>query len=305
MSIFNFLRKHSTIFMPVLSIVGVLLPTLSNAILPWLPSILFFLMFFTLLGIDQRALFEKLRFPRVWIFAVLQNIICCILIAILTYAMGVRGDLLLAIVAVGATAPLFGSGAIVNAMGFDALIAMAKTIIATLIMPFTLFTVLYFFADEGAFLDLVEYTKRLIIYIICPIILSVIARRIIPQNKLQYYYPKVAQFNVLLVLAFPLGLMGGYRQTFDNNANQALWLLLIAVLLTVFSFLFIYILYRKADKQQAVIASTVCSGRNVLLTYTIAMPFLGSMFLPLIGALQIPMYAIPFFAKLMLNSNKR
>lgn len=287
--------------MPTLSIVGVLCPSLSNAVLPWLPEILFFLMFFTLLGIDQQRLFDKLRFPRVWLFALLQNVVGCLLLTLCAYGLGIRGDLLLAISAVGATAPLFGSGAIVNAMGFDALITMAKTIIATLMMPFTLFAVLYLLADEGAYLDIGQYLQRLVVYIICPIILSVIARRVLPKDTLEHYYPKVAKFNVILVLAFPLGLMGGYRQVFDNDPTQALFLLLVAVGLVLFTFAMIYLLYRKQDRQQAIIASTVSSGRNVLLTYTIAMPFLGSLFLPLIGALQIPMFSVPFFAKVLLR----
>lgn len=291
--------------MPLCSIIGLLFPNVSNAVLPWLPQILFFLMFFTLLGIDQKALFGKLALSSVWGFATFQNVILCLLTVITGFLLGIRGDLLLAITAFGATAPLFGSGAIVNAMGFDALLAMAKTIVATLIMPVTLFMVLWLLAGNDAHLDIVAYGKRLVIYIVMPMLLSVVIKRIIPSQTLANYYPKVGQFNVILLLMFPLGLMGGFRELFDANPVQAMYLLAVAVGLTLFIFASTYILYRsKGDKQRAVISATVSSGRNVLLTYTIAMPFLGAMFLPLIGAIQLPMFSIPFFAKKMLEVTK-
>lgn len=241
----------------------------------------------------------------------MQNVILCLLLASVAYLLGIRGDLLLAITAFGATAPLFGSGAIVNAMGFDALLAMAKTIVATLVMPITLLGVLWLLAGEGAYIDIGEYFKRLIIYIICPIALSVFVRRVVPKKSLRTYYPKVAQFNVLLVLAFPFGLMGGFRQTLDTNLGLALQLLLIAVLMVLGIFVVTYLLYQNLNSglhseyegnQRAIITATISAGRNVLLTYVIAMPFLGSMYLPLIGALQLPMFSVAFFAKMMVKN---
>lgn len=60
------LARYTTILMPVCSILGLLLPNWSNALLPWLDEILFFLMFFTLLGIEQRDLLKKIFVPSVW-----------------------------------------------------------------------------------------------------------------------------------------------------------------------------------------------------------------------------------------------
>lgn len=305
MCILAVISKYSTILMPVLSLVGFVLPNVSNTVLPWLAGILFFLMFFTLLGINQNALMQKLMLGQVWRFAILQNMLICFFVTIIAYAVGIRGDFLLAVAAVGATAPLFGSGAIVNAMGFDALLAMAKTIAATLLMPITLWFVLWLLADDNAYLDMAAYVKRLVTYIICPILLSILVRRLLPVKVLASYYTKIAQFNVLLVLAFPLGLMGGFRQTFDNDPKQALLLFIVAAVLVIFVFIITVVVYLKTGKQPAVIAATVSSGRNVLLTYTIALPFVGSMFLPLVGALQLPMFSVPFFAKLLLHVKQK
>ncbi len=301
----KFIAKHSTIFMPLLCVIGMIFPDVSNAVLRYLPQILFFLMFFTLLGINQKLLVKRLFHSSVWIFAFFQCTVICMFVTILAYMLGARGDLLLAISAIGATAPLFGSGAIVNAVGFDALSAMAKTILATLLMPLSLLLVLWLLASDGATLDLALYIQRLVIYIALPIMLAVLARYVIPASTLQVWYPKVAQFNVLLLLTFPLGLMGAFRQTFDNSPMQALSFLAIAFALAFIFYFGAYVVYRKQGYEPAIIASLVCGGRNTLLTYTIAMPFLGTAFLPLIGALQFPMFCLPSLGKYMAKKHQQ
>lgn len=301
----RFIARHSTLIMPLCAVVGFVLPDLSNAVLAYLPEVLFFLMFFTLLGIDQYALLKLIVTKYVWGFAVLQSAGMSLVLVLISYALGVRGDLLLAIAGLGATAPLFGSGALVNAVGFDAQLAMAKTIAATLVMPCTLLGVLWLLGDKNAHLDLATYIKRLVIYIIMPMVLAVAARRFIAPDVLSRYYPKVAQFNILLLLLFPLGLMAGFRETFDQDIWQALSLLALSSVLALFFYFSAYFIYRRFGYENAIVAAIVCGGRNVLLAYTITVPFMGAMFLPLLGAFQLPAFCLPMLGKYMVKRHKQ
>lgn len=301
----RFIARHSTLIMPLCAVVGFVFPDLSNAVLAYLPEVLFFLMFFTLLGIDQYALLKRIVTKYVWGFAVLQSAGMSLVLVLISYAFGVRGDLLLAIAGLGATAPLFGSGALVNAVGFDAQLAMAKTIAATLVMPCTLLGVLWLLGDKDAHLDLATYIKRLVIYIIMPMVLAVAARRFIAPDVLSRYYPKVAQFNILLLLLFPLGLMAGFRETFDQDIWQALSLLALSSVLALFFYFSAYFIYRRFGYENAIVAAIVCGGRNVLLAYTITVPFMGAMFLPLLGAFQLPAFCLPMLGKYMVKRHKQ
>ncbi len=301
----RFIARHSTLIMPLCAVVGFVLPDLSNAVLAYLPEVLFFLMFFTLLGIDQYALLKRIVTKYVWGFAVLQSAGMSLVLVLISYALGVRGDLLLAIAGLGATAPLFGSGPLVNAVGFDAQLAMAKTIAATLVMPCTLLGVLWLLGDKNAHLDLATYIKRLAIYIIMPMVLAVAARRFIAPDVLSRYYPKVAQFNILLLLLFPLGLMAGFRETFDQDIWQALSLLALSSVLALFFYFSAYFIYRRFGYENAIVAAIVCGGRNVLLAYTITVPFMGAMFLPLLGAFQLPAFCLPMLGKYMVKRHKQ
>ncbi|WP_019672019.1 hypothetical protein [Psychrobacter lutiphocae] len=300
----RFVARHSTLIMPLCAVVGFISPSLSNLILAYLPEVLFFLMFFTLLGIDQHTLLKRIVSRYVWIFAVLQSAGMSLLLVVIAYLIGVRGDLLLAIAGLAATAPLFGSGALVNAVGFDALLAMAKTIAATLVMPATLLIVLWVLGDTDAHLDLITYIKRLLIYIVMPMLLAVVVRRLIAPATLARYYPKIAQFNILLLLLFPLGLMAGFRQTFDNNPWEALSLLALSSGLAVFFYFGAYFVYRRFGYENAIVAAIVCGGRNVLLAYTITVPFMGALFLPLLGAYQLPAFCLPLLGKYMVKRHR-
>lgn len=301
----RFIARHSTLIMPLCAVVGFIFPDLSNVVLAYLPEVLFFLMFFTLLGIDQYALLKRIATRYVWGFAVLQSAGMSLILVLISYALGVRGDLLLAIAGLGATAPLFGSGALVNAVGFDAQLAMAKTIAATLVMPCTLLGVLWLLGDKNAHLDLVTYVQRLVVYIIMPMVLAVLARRLIAPAVLSRYYPKIGQFNILLLLLFPLGLMAGFRETFDHNPWQAFSLLMLSSVLALFFYFSAYFVYRRFGYENAIVAAIVCGGRNVLLAYTITVPFMGALFLPLLGAFQLPAFCLPLLGKYMVERHKQ
>lgn len=297
----NFIARHSTLIMPLCGVVGFIFPNVSNTVLQFLPQILFFLMFFTLLGIDQVRLIRRMTTGYVWGFAIFQSAIMSLVLTSIAYGLGVRGDLLLAIAGLAATAPLFGTGAIVNAVGFDALLAMAKTITATFVMPLTLLVVLWVLGSQNAYLDFGLYLKRLLVYIAAPMILAVAARSYIPRQKLNHYYPKIARFNIILLMMFPLGLMGGFRHTFDSNPMQALTLFGLGTAMALVFYFSAYLLYRRFGYENAIIAALACGGRNVLLAYTITMPFMGALFLPLLGAYQLPSFCLPLLGKKMVK----
>ena len=297
------IARHSTLIMPICAIVGFVFPNLSNAVLIYLPQVLFFLMFFTLLGIDQYALLKRIATSYVWVFALLQSGGMSLALIVIAYALGVRGDWLLAIAGLGATAPLFGSGALVNAVGFDALLATAKTIAATVVMPCTLLFVLWLLGDDNARIDVGVYVNRLSVYIVMPIVLAIAVRRLVSPPILSRYYPKIAQFNILLLMLFPLGLMAGFRTTFDHNPWQALLLLVLSSVLALVFYFMAYIIYRRFGTENAIVAALVCGGRNVLLAYTITVPFMGAVFLPLLGAFQLPAFCLPLLGKYMAKRN--
>ena len=86
---------------------------LTCRICPWAAATDFiFLDVFTLLGIDQTQLIRRMTTQYVWGFAIFQSALMSLAITLIAYLLGVRGDLLLAIAGLSATAPLFGTGAI-------------------------------------------------------------------------------------------------------------------------------------------------------------------------------------------------
>ncbi|ETX09518.1 membrane protein [Marinomonas ushuaiensis DSM 15871] len=292
-----FLVRHSLLFMFFFAILGFLLPTLSLALFPFLSIVLFCLMTLTLLGMKQNELVKRLSSRSVWGYTFLHSIVFMGVVSLLGRWLSFSDDLLLAVVAVAGTGSLFATPAIVRALGFDSVQAMAMTISTTLCLPVAICITLVFYQTGQVDLDWVSYLLRLVIFIFGPMLFSFLVHHFSPEESLNRFLVRISPYTILLVFAFPFGLVGSFRVLFDQNPMMALNYFLIATGLCSLFFILSFILYRKKGKAIALTASITSGNRNVLLTYTIAGALLGPAFLPLAGALQIPTYLLPVLTR--------
>ncbi len=279
------------------TIMGFLLPHWAHVVLSYLPMVLFFLMFFTLMAINQHQLIQALMQSSVWLYAMLHTVGMSVLFVGGCYLVGIRGDLLLAVAAIMATGSLFATPAIVRSIGFDPLYAMALTIASTLIMPIVLFANLWLFQTGSVSLDMGLYIKRLLIFIAGPMVMSALVHRWVAEAVLFKVHQQLSKVTMLLVMSFPFGLIGQYRAVFDANPMHALALLIFSMAIITVLFWLNFYVYRQSSTEHRISAAVASGGRNVLLTFTIAAPFLGTQFLPLIGAMQFPIYMLPLVSR--------
>lgn len=293
----RFVVRHSLPFMVTFAVLGFLLPSLSTAIFPFLPAVLFTLMTLTLLGMKQNALVKRLGSVGVWVYSVLHSAVLMIIVGGVGWLLSFDADLLLAVVAVAATGSLFATPAIVRTLGFDSLHAMAMTIATTLVLPVSIFVTLMVCQTEKVELDWASYFTRLIVFIFGPMLFSFMVHRLLPEDVLGRFLLKISPYTILLVFAFPFGLVGSFRLLFDQDPMMALQYFLIAASLCGLFFVLAYVFYRKQGKEIALTAAITSGNRNVLLTYSIAGALLGPAFLPLAGAMQVPMSMLPVLTR--------
>lgn len=300
-----FLSKHSSILLVVSTIAGFAFPSLSEATLPILPYILFTLMLFTLLGIDQRALVKSIADKEAWLYALVHCGVTTLFVVFIGYAFNASTELLMATAAVCATGTLFATPAIVRSVGFDPLKAMAFTITTTLMMPIALYINLAVFSADQFSLDLQDYCLRLIIFICGPMIFSFGVHKYVPEERLTRIHSKLTQFTIILVFSFPFGLTGQYRWLWEQDRTSAIAMFFMAFAICVLFFMIGLVFYWHKGKEEAYVAAITSGNRNVLLTYSVAGAFLGPLYLPLIGALQLPIYLQPALMELILRNDKK
>ena len=298
----SFLAKHSSVLLIVATLLGFLWPEASHAVFPTLPYVLFFLMLFTLVGIEQTSLLKALKQKQCWVYALLHSVGMTIIAASLAIAFNASEPLLIAIVAVTATGSLFATPAIARSVGLDALSAMAMTIATTLMMPLVLYINLLIFQSDGFTLDMASYSLRLLIFIVCPMAFSALVYRFVPRQTLKRVHGKLSHLTIILVFAFPFGLIGPFRDIFDTSPTLAGQYLAIATGLCFLFFIALAALYFRQGKDTALITAITSANRNVLLTFTVAGSYLGPDFLILLGALQMPTYALPLFIRWINNT---
>ncbi len=296
------LARHSSILLILAAFTGFIFPDISSAIFPFLPYILFFLMLFTLIGIKQGDLIRLLFQIRTWLYAFYHAALLSIFTAATAYILSASDTLILAITAVAATGSLFATPAIARSVGLDVMAAMAMTIATTLLMPVVLYMNLVLFQQDSFQLDLLSYFQRLMIFIFGPMLLSALSHRYIPNQILKRAHSKIAQVTILLVPAFPLGLVADFRNLFDDSWQQGLLYFGYGMAICVVFFVTGFLLFMRRSLQDGLLAGITSANRNVLLTFTVAGSALGPDYLPLIGALQLPIYTMPLVVKWLGNS---
>ncbi|MEL0614900.1 hypothetical protein [Marinomonas arenicola] len=294
---FAFLIRHSLLCMFLAAILGFVFPSLSLSVFPFLPLVLFFLMTLTLLGIKQAELIVRLRNRKIWLYSSLHAIFYMLFIGLIGWLFSANASLQLAMVAVAATGSLFATPAIVRALGFDSVEAMAMTIGTTLLLPLVIFVTLLIYQGDSVHLDLVAYFLRLIIFVFGPMAFSFLVHAIAPREALDRMLVKISPYTILLVFAFPFGLIGSFRVLFDQDPMAALNYLLVAMGLCALFFSVSLLVYWRSGKEIALTAAITSGNRNVLLTYSIAGALLGPAFLPLAGALQLPTSLLPVITR--------
>ncbi|MEL0624623.1 hypothetical protein V6238_16215 [Marinomonas arenicola] len=294
---FAFLIRNSLLCMFLAAILGFVFPSLSLSVFPFLPLVLFFLMTLTLLGIKQAELIVRLRNRKIWLYSSLHAIFYMLFISLIGWLFSANASLQLAMVAVAATGSLFATPAIVRALGFDSVEAMAMTIGTTLLLPLVIFVTLLIYQGDSVHLDLVAYFLRLIIFVFGPMAFSFLVHAIAPREALDRMLVKISPYTILLVFAFPFGLIGSFRVLFDQDPMAALNYLLVAMGLCALFFSVSLLVYWRSGKEIALTAAITSGNRNVLLTYSIAGALLGPAFLPLAGALQLPTSLLPVITR--------
>ncbi|TBR44844.1 hypothetical protein CBF23_002090 [Marinomonas agarivorans] len=300
----SFLVRHSLPLMFVMALLGFLLPDVSLALFPFLPYVLLSLMTLTMLGIKQSSLLKEMRQARVWGYALFHSFGLMSVSYALATVLYADVNLTVAMVAVAATGSLFGTPAIVRALGFDMMAAMAMTIASTLLLPVAIYVLLMLLKADAISLDMQSYFQRLMVFILGPMLLSFVLHAVVPRVLLGNLLQKISPYTILLVFAFPFGLIGPFRFLWDQNPMQAYYYLMIGMLLLATFFTLTYVLYsRRGD--EALVAAITSGNRNVLLTYSIAGALLGPAFLPLAGAIQAPTYFLPMLTKWLVKRRKQ
>ncbi len=295
----SLLARHSSVLLLLAALIGFSFPAISTAIFPYLPYILFFLMLFTLIGIKQNALISLLFQPKIWVYAFYHAALLSMLSTFIASVLGASSSLILAISAVAATGSLFATPAIARSVGLDVMTAMAMTIATTLLMPVVLCINLIVFRHDSFSLDLITYSQRLVIFIFGPMLLSALCHRYVPSHIIQRTHSKIAQVTILLVPAFPMGLVADFREFVDQSWQQGLLYFGYGIAICLLFFTTGFLLFMRKNVQNGLLAGITSANRNVLLTYTVAGSALGPDYLILVGALQLPIYAMPLVVKWM------
>jgi bile acid:Na+ symporter, BASS family len=283
------------LFLAISVFVGVLFPFVASLLRPLLYPCLFVIMLATLIQMDFSSVRDSARqhLPRIIYLLIIQMLVIAAFCAFLMKTWLVSPMFALPVIMVTCAGSMFGTPAIAMVMGHPGRFALLGVLVSTLLLPLSLPLSSWIYSGSGFEMNLVSYASRLIVYIVCPVLLAVLYRRLVQKV---YWLPSVGRLKPVSVVAlgvFAVGIMDGITARLVAEPDLMLALLALAVFLYVALFLIAYRLCLGSGKSIAIEAGLLSAFRNIGLVIAVSGPFLPDDFFLFAGVWQFPMYLAP------------
>lgn len=275
---------------------GLLLPTVANALVPWLPHMVAGLLTITALRIGWRAAIGAVGDLRWGLSAVLllQMGVPLACLGIMTLAGFGDSPATLAIVLASAAPAIAGSVNLALILGLDGGRMMQIFVLGTAAFPLTVLPVLAALPQLGPVSEVVFAALRLLV------IIAVSAGTGFVLRRLFFPRPSPAQIKALdglSVIAFSsivVGLMAALNPALRSDPVAVLWWALLAFAISYLLQLFTLLTLRHGKLKAVAGPIAIGAGNRNIAIFLVALP--AEVLAPLmvfIGCWQLPMYLTP------------
>ncbi len=200
----------------------------------------------------------------------------------------------LALVLQGAAPPIGSAAAFAMFVGVEGTLCVVGSILATLMLPFTLTPlVAWLLPASGVSVEVLPFFLRVCGVVGAPFVVAWALRRTVGATRLARNDPLLAGFNVLLLVVFAIAVMDGVTAVLVADPLRIGGLLLIAWIATILLHLAGYGLLRRVGVDEAVSATLLSGNRNMGLMLAATAGTAGETFTLYAGIAQIPMYFAP------------
>ncbi len=292
----SWLGVRSRWWLAAFSIAALALPWLSTLLRPALPAFVVLLLGLAIARIDLRDLATRLADPRhlVRLLAItvvlIPGTVAVVYLIVVAFGIGAPASIMLIIYA--AAPPISAAAAFCFLLGFDAMLALEVTVVATLVTPLIGPAVFAFVALEPLQVPADILFVRLLAIVIGGLILGVVVRRLLGAAWIAGNEPAFDGLVTISMGLFIIPLFESIGGTIVAHPVLALGTLVLAVALNLgTNFLVASALSRRMDRPTAGALGFMSGNRNLAI-YLAAMPTdpLTALFVALY---QFPMFFTP------------
>jgi BASS family bile acid:Na+ symporter len=300
-SVLAFAGRHGPLLLFFGVVIGFVFPTLAAAAKPWMGASVFVFTLGAFLKVDRSAFRAELRRPLraaavlVWTLAGVPAVAWA-----LVQAASLPAEIGLAIMLCMLGPPVGSAAAMAAMLGLNAGLALAATIVISVLAPFYLPPIAALIGGSAAQIDAVAMLGRIVAVIGAAAGTAVLLRRFagafVVRNP-----SAMTGVSVVGLLAVAIGAMHDMPQHVLGHGMQALQLIGLAFTVNIgFQFLG-FVLFSRLGVADALTVGLVSGNRNVTLVWVVVAPWLGG--LPLVeaylAASVFPIFMLPLLTKML------
>ncbi len=218
MSLAALASRHSTSLLVLGICAGVTLPDAASALRPLLPACIAGLLVVSMVRIPWPVLRRELLRPILPLALTAWLLVGCpLLVWAVLVLVPLPAPLLVPIVLMAATPPLFSTPAMAFLWGLDAPVALVMVVLATLAGPFTLVAVAGVALGLDLGIDPGALAARLVALVGGSLLASLVVRRVAGAARIEAWTDALNAIAVALLLIFAVAVMDGVAERFARE----------------------------------------------------------------------------------------
>ena len=195
--------------------------------------------------------------------------------------------------------------ALARLFNLNSSLALVACIGGAVLMPLPLYFFLMLLTGSEVSLDLKVYSIRIFVFIVVPIVLAVVIRKIVSLSTDEWLMRKMPTVALGLLMVFGLAVMDGVGELMLSDPKRLVSYMALAFGISIGVQLLTYFGLYFLGRRNATTAAMLCSYRNMGLVAAIAGPVLGEDFFIFLGVWQFPMYLLPWLLQKLYVTHER
>ena len=294
----GFLGRHAPQSMAMGVFVGLALPTVADALRPWLTPAVWLLLYLAMMRIAWRDLVERMRRPVLsaalifWMLIVTPTIVAGALAFF-----DIRPGLVAAMVLAASSAPLFSTPSLGVMFGLDGALLLIVLVGTTLLVPLTLplMASLLLGFDLGA--EPSALMMRLGGLVLSAAVCAAITRRLFGEARVAAATQTMDGMSVVLLIIFAVGIMSGVTERIFADPFDIAYVAMLSFMLylglMVLGFAVFALVAPGVGRRGSLSAGFISGTRNLAIILAV-LPANVDLDLPLFFAVaQFPIYIMP------------
>ncbi|MEM9585097.1 MAG: hypothetical protein AAGA08_18460 [Pseudomonadota bacterium] len=287
-------------------VAGLLLPSLAQLLVPYIPHMVAGLLFLSALRIGPRRMRASMRGnmgKTVGVLLLLQLAFPLAAIAVIAAFGWLSSPFALAFVIIAMASSISGAPNMVAMMGFEPSTSMRFLLVGTAILPLTCIPVLWLTPALGGFGEVILAALRLLVVIGLSSLIAFSIRAYLWRDPSPKELRGIDGASALLLAVIVIGLMSAVNAALIHEPSRFFWWMGF-VLVVNFGLQFLtFFLLRKGPDPDWIAALTVMAGNRNIALFLVALPeAVTTPLLIFIGCYQIPMYLTPLVTGRLLKT---